>query len=41
MPTPQLNSAVRIFKSKEYGRRVLFTQALTNPRDKLGKLGVT
>lgn len=37
----QLNSSVVLFKHNEYGTRLLFKNGIVNPRDKLGKNGVT
>lgn len=37
----QLKSPVVLFKHSEYGTRLLFKQGVVNPRDKLGKNGVT
>ncbi|WED42032.1 phenylacetate--CoA ligase family protein [Legionella cardiaca] len=41
MPVYQVNSPVIIFNHPEYGERLLFKQGLTNPRNELGKNGVS
>lgn len=41
MPSYQINSPIILFKHKEYGERLLFQQGEANPRNKLGKNGVT
>ena len=41
MPTYTINSPTIIFNHAEYGSRLLFKQGVTNPRDELGKNGVT
>lgn len=41
MKTYELDSPVVIFHHKEYGHRLLFQQGITNPRNTLGKNGVT
>jgi hypothetical protein len=35
-----IKQPVKIFKSKEYGQRLLFVNGLANPRNELGKMGV-
>lgn len=41
MPIFAINTPVRIFKSKEYGERLIFINAPVNPRDELGKIGIS
>ncbi|BCA95077.1 hypothetical protein TUM19329_14380 [Legionella antarctica] len=41
MPTYTVNSPVIVFNQEEYGKRLLFQKAETNPRNALGKNGVT
>src|SRR3990167_648327 len=41
MPNPNINSDVVLFDSSEYGYRLVFKNGFTNPRDTLGKIGVT
>ncbi|KTC85028.1 phenylacetate--CoA ligase family protein [Legionella brunensis] len=41
MPVYKLNTPVVLFNHPEYGQRLLFKNGATNPRDILGKIGVT
>lgn len=41
MPTFDIKSPVTLFTFPEYGTRLLFKNAISNPRDTLGKNGVT
>ncbi len=41
MPNFSLNAPVKILVSKEYGKRLLFMNSPVNPRDELGKMGIT
>ncbi|USQ14624.1 hypothetical protein J2N86_04745 [Legionella lytica] len=41
MPAYKLDSPVVLFNHHEYGQRLLFKNGITNPRDVLGKNGVT
>lgn len=41
MPSYLIESPVILFKHKEYGERLLFQQGQANPRNELGKNGVT
>lgn len=41
MPIYKLDSQVVVFNCPEYGPRLLFRQGIANPRDSLGKNGVT
>ncbi|CAM4462779.1 MAG: hypothetical protein LEGION0403_FIIPPAGN_01372 [Legionella sp.] len=41
MPTHNLDTPVVLFNHHEYGQRLLFKNGITNPRDVIGKNGVT
>ncbi|MGQ3887920.1 phenylacetate--CoA ligase family protein [Legionella sp. CNM-1927-20] len=41
MPNYSIDSPVILFNHPEYGQRLLFKNGITNPRDELGKNGVT
>ncbi len=41
MPAYKLNTPVVLFNHNEYGQRLLFKNGVTNPRDIIGKNGVT
>lgn len=41
MRTFKINSPVTIFDHPEYGQRLIFNKGIVNPRDELGKNGVT